>query len=678
MSNKKTKDKNTKDKYEEQRLAAKWDFKFKEAMVAKAPYIKQWNKYWDAYNGEYFKNEKLPEYRSDLVSNFIFSIIETIRPIMLDNNPKFQATPRQPEGMKFSGDLNQALLYEWDRERMKKKLSRDLITTLVIGTHVYFLPWDKDEKNIKAVPVNPYNIFPDPLATCEEDAEYIIYASYKNAVRLKRKYPDKADDIRGGDVKHSELVYENDQNSRFDNQVLVLEVWTWDVEEEFDVDGEEKHKQKEYKNGRVITLCPELSIILDDKESPYNDGQLPFVLVKDFDIPGKFWGEGEVAQLLSPQKHMNDLNNAILDNAKATANMPWIVDKNAGVGQGKITARPGLVIRKNPGSEVRREQPPAMPAYVVNAVESYKSDIESISGIYDTLKGDRAQGVYTAQGIMALQEAGQTRIRLKVDLMEDSLGKLGQMWFNRMKQFWNEDRWLLVTKHDGSYDMKRFTTEPLEYDYDIKVTAGSTMKVNRGAMLDLMIRLAQTQMPDGQPLVDREAVVEYLPEEVKSAILERMQDKKANLLELQQAVEQLGQALEQTAQELQQSIEQVHQESSQNDEQIFGLIEELTSAVEHINKQILRLNEEHDKIESERAEKDKEDGIKREAYNQGYTDAESLYTEEDTTEEPMDEMQRLENIGGLPDDILEGLEALSDDELAVILENNPEIANLIR
>ena len=65
--------------YEEQRLASHWNFKFKDAMVTKAPYTKRWQMYMDAYNGDYFKNERRPEYKSDLVSNYVFSVIETIR-----------------------------------------------------------------------------------------------------------------------------------------------------------------------------------------------------------------------------------------------------------------------------------------------------------------------------------------------------------------------------------------------------------------------------------------------------------------------------------------------------------------------------------------------------------------------------------------------------------------------
>lgn len=656
--------------YKENQLASIWNFKFKDAMIQKAPYTKRWTQYMDAYKGDYFKNENLPDYKSNLVSNYIFSIVETIRPIMLDNDPKFQSMPRQPEGLAFSNDLQEALMYEWDREQMNTKMYKELINTLVFGTSIFFLPWDSRDKNVKAIPVNPFNIFPDPLATSVDDAEYIIYASYKNVERLKRAFPDKADKLSGSSINYSELVQDNDRNATIDNQILVLEVWTKDYETEEIEPGKLKYK---HPNGRVITLCPELGIVLSDKPNPYADGKFPFVLLKDYDIPNKFWGEGEVQQLLSPQKHMNDLNNAILDNAKATANMPWIIDKNSGIGYGKITARPGLVIRKNPGSEVRRDQPPSMPMYVVNAVETYKKDIEQVSGIYNTLKGDSATGVYTAQGILALQEAGQVRIRLKVKLLENALGNLAQLWFSRMKQFWKNDRWLSITRVDGTYDLKKFTKAVLEYDYDIKITAGSTMPVNRGAMLDLMIRLAQTPMPDGQNLVDREAVVEYLPEEVKSALLRRMGGKQQELAQLQQMVDQLTQQLQ-----------QITQESKQNDDQTFQVIDEITAAIEHVNKQILQLQQKHDMIEKERQEQDKIDQVKKESYNKGFTDAESMYaSEEGEQQNPMQMMQGIEekpNLEeqGLPEDILAGIENMSDDELALLMESNPELIDLIQ
>ena len=227
--------------------------------------------------------------------------------------------------------------------------------------------------------------------------------------------------------------------------------------------------------------------------------------------------------------------------------------KNSGIGIGKITSRPGIIIRKNPGTDVKREQPPQMPSYVSEAIQIYKEDISEISGIFNTLKGNNETGVYTAQGILALQEAGQVRVRLKVKLLEESLSIVGRKCFLRMKQYWKEDKWLRITRADGSYDFKQFVTKGLEYEYDFKVVAGSTMPVNRSAMLDLMIRLAQTPMPDGSNIVDREAVAHYLPEEIKSALLKRMKKENQNLVQIQQ-VEETAKQLQQVGQQSEQNI----------------------------------------------------------------------------------------------------------------------------
>jgi hypothetical protein len=647
----------------ELQLASYWNFKFKDAMVHKAPYTKKWQQYMDAYHGEYFSDKSRPDYKSNLVSNYIFSIIETIRPIMLDNDPKFQSMPRQPDGMRFSEDLQEAFSYEWDREKMSAKLYRELITTLVMGTSIFFQPWDSKEKQIKAVPVNPFNIFPDPLATGVEDAEYIIYATYRHVERLKRSFPQKADQLSGGQINYGELVHNNDENARIDSQVLVLEVWTHDYESyEATQDGEKKRK---YPKGRVITLCPELGVVLSDKENPYDDGEFPFTLIKDYDIPGKFWGEGEVEQLISPQKYMNELNNAILDNAKTTANMPWIVDKNAGIPKNGITSRPGLIIRKNPGSEVRRDQPPGLPAYVVNAVETYKGDMEQISGIFDTLKGNSETGVYTAQGILALQEAGQARIRLKVKILEDALGRMATKWFYRMRQFWKEDKWLRMTKIDGSYNFRMLIRDALEQDYDFKIMAGSTMPVNRGAMLDLMIRLAQTQMPDGQALVDREAVVEYLPSEVKVAMMKRIQESQGAI---DQQIAELSEALQQLGEQLQ----VLQQESSSNDASTIEAMEQITGAMEKVNGKIVQLEEQRAKMEQDKQREDELNQARDDAYNTGYTDAESLASQDVTEDLGEGEVEEL------PDDVLEGIEELSDDELELLIASNPSLADLLQ
>lgn len=682
---------NTKEDQRKLKLASFWHHKFNEALSTKEKHVKNWDKYWEAYKGDYFKNVKLPPYRSSMVANYIFSVIETVRPIMLDNDPKFVVMPRKTEGLMDSHVIQTALSYEWDRERMSLKVSSELINVLVTGTSIGFIPYDSDEGEVRGNFINPYNFYPSPLATTIEDADYHIYATYKHVEELKRQFPEHADKLYGSDVKHTELVTP-DFDMGVDNQVLVLEIWTKGLETDKEIYGEDLSTKKKTSKNKVITVAPDFSLVLDEKENPY--GSYPFVLIKNYDVPNEFWGLSEVTMLLSPQENMNMLSNAVIDNARSTANSPWVVDENAGIPKGSITAEPGLVIRKRPGSEVRRQEPGQMPHYVINQIDTIKRDFEEISGIYRSSKGGGETGVYTASGIMALQEASQTRVRMKVKLLEYSLGLMGEKWLDRMRQYWKVGRWIRVIGNDGEVDIQRITKRHLAPDYDIRVSAGSTMPSNRGTMLDMMIRLAQTPMPDGMPLVDRDAVAEYLPPEIKSTMLKRMKDQEQNSVQmLQQMQQQFQEGMEQMGQQLQQvgqQLEEVAQQSQQNDEQAFEIIEEITNSLEEVNKKIEKLEGEYSQIKREKEDQDRVNKIQSKAYDSGYNDAEKSFSQ--PQEDPMsnktpvmpggleptgiDDLPGLEDQPslddlGTPDEIVSLLSNASDEELSMLLEQYP-------
>lgn len=682
---------------EKERKLVEWVYsKFKQAYVAKAPLMDKWKEYMSAYKGTYFQNKNLPDYKSNEISNHVFSTIETIRPIMTDNNPKFLAVPSTPQGMEFSADVQTALDYEWDREKMSLKLPAQLIPMLVYGNAVWFVQWDgKDGEygNISIKPVDPFNIFPDPLAESVDNSEFLVYATYRNANQIKQQFPEKASAIEGSRITMSELVAERDNNDTQDaNQVLILEMWCRDwVTMDETVEGK---KQLKYPKGRVITCLPELGILLSDKKNPYKDGKFPFVLMKNYDIPFEFWGVGEIEQIMSPQHYVNELTNQIIDNAKNTANMQWIIDKNSGIGQGKLTNRPGLVIRKTPGSEVRRDTPPAMPSYVREQIEVLKKDIQDISGVFDSLKGEQQGSVTAASAILALQEASQARIRLKIKLMEASLSELAQIVYSRMQQFWKLDRWVRVTDVEGNPSFREIGAQVLSNDYDLKVMAGSTMPVNRNAMLDLMIRLAQTNGEDGLPLVDRKAVLEFLPTGDKKAITDRFAELQAQQQQAQQ---------EQAQQEQQMQMQQAQQQKGELDqsvtEQVMSMLQQVVQASDLTSKQVDELimdKEQRDKkeYESQIEEKGYKRGLK-DGKAQSKEEKEEVTPNEETSDVNEEEKKMLEeqllsenaqmeealNSQQIPDEVLEELLMLAQQDpemFSEILQNYPQLAEMLQ
>ena len=677
---------------EKEKKLCEWVYtKFRQSYIAKAPLMEKWKKYMKAYEGELFKNNSRPDYKSNQVSNLIFSVIENIRPIMTDNNPKFIAVPVTPDGQQFSTDVQMALDFEWDREKMSTKLPAQLIPMLVYGTAVWFVRWDGNDGeygNIKVKSVDPFNIFPDPLAENVDSAEFIIYATYQNANQIKQQFPDKASAIEGSRISMSELVNNRDENdSAEENQVLILEMWCrdWTTMDE----DEEGNKTPKYPKGRVITCLPDLGIVLSDKKNPYKDGRFPFVLMKNYDVPFKFWGVGEVEQILSPQIYINELTNQIIDNAKNTANMQWIIDKNSGIGQGKLTNRPGLVVRKNPGSEVRRDTPPAMPSYVREQIEVLKADIQDISGVLDSLKGEKQTGVVAASAILALQEASQSRIRLKIKIMESNLTDLANMVYSRMQQFWKLERWVRVTDVEGNPYFKQIGQKVLDNNFDLKVMAGSTMPVNKNAMMDLMIRLAQTNAEDGLPMVDRKAVLEYLPLSDKKAITDRFAQFQERQRQEEQAQLEQQQAMQQ---------QEMQTQDRQDLANLGSMMQQFLQTLDMTSKQVDELildKENRDKVEYETK-------IEEKGYNRGLSEGRKSMEEElnnvsgenDNMSTPADssegeftpvdaevELNRRMEEQQIPQEVLEELLALSQENpeaLKQIVEAYPQLLEMIQ
>lgn len=512
---------------QEKSTAQKVVYKYREAKSAKAPKVAVWKKCLSAYAGE--TNNKFPEYKADHNSNFVFSTVETIIPIMTDNDPQFMCIPSRSDFTKIADTVQLAFEYEWRRTRMRTKLPEAIKLSLQIGSFIWGVLWDQNASNgvgeVKPVLINPFNIFPDPMATSFEDAQYVIYACYKPVEELKKQFPDKANLLVAGSIKDDDLVMGTGDTTSVRNAVLVLECWTRDYDEfetvtEQDGDQLVQIQKLKYPNGRVITVT-ENGILLGDKPNPYNDGKFPFIITKNYQIPFEFWGMSEIEQLLKPQHYINDLNNQIIDNARLTGNMPWIIDKNAGIGEGKLTNRPGLIIRKNPGTEVGRMSPPTMPRYIQDKIDELKRDMEIISGIHDITQGRKPGGITAAAAIEALQEAGQARIRLKVRLMEQSLAELGEMWFSRMKQFWITPRQVQRLNPDFSYSFQDITPDLLEGYVSFYIVAGSTMPVNRTARLQQMIQLAQTPGEDTLPMIDRQAILEAASIPDRDKILQR-------------------------------------------------------------------------------------------------------------------------------------------------------------
>ena len=653
--------------------------KYKNAYDAKATLMQQWRKNYDAYTGKLFERGSVNKKLGNAIPNHIFSTVETIKPIMVTNPPKNVVYPTKEDGFEKAMLIQEALDYEWQRVKLVPKLLDSLTNYLIYGTNVFGLFWNQKANkgigNVEFKIISPYNFFIDPMAETIEEAEYCMYATYKSAGELSKAYPEKRKELMenaNSDIDDDLTIGKDKTNAK--NQLLYIECYMRDYSVDETIEEEDGNKYKvtkmKYPKGRRVIIAGD--ILLQDGENPYEDGKFPFVSAQCYKIPGQFWGMSEVEELITVQTEMCNLYNSLIDNAKLNGN-PWVIkDKNSGVEEASLTNVPGLVVTKNPGSEVKRDAPPPMPAYIQQVIQDLKYDMQVVSGVFDATRGERPVSITSGVAIQALQDSSQGRIRLKIQMMENMLSEIGAMWLSRMQQFWSLPRTIRIMGGNYAPDsiplmidgqpvmFREVSKDEIDGDFDITIKTGSTMPINKSARLETVLRLAQTPAEDGMPLIDRRTVIEYCDLENPEDIIRRFEEQ---AIRNQQQAE-IEQQRQQELMMLQEQQDMANMQINQQNQMEAKQMDIEAKMAEKIMDMQFQANQ---------AEKDKEFQASEAEKNR--SSEKDLSNNSSSGTISVDEID-IDNIS--VEELLNYLKTLSEEQLQMLIQKQPEIGQFLQ
>jgi len=436
---------------------------------------KDWEVKWKSQDAVYYN--KLQQTTSDKILktniNIVRPTVQTVVPLMTDAKPKFGIIPEEPGDIDFTEMVGENIEALWDRQSMPIKMVEIITEMCIRDASVLKVPWNSDLQDglgdIEYEPIDITKLWVNKeCIDFDRKFKYAIEEITKTVGEWKRLFPKLADKIKpdtsgSRDDKQGDkakgaygdgitLVSPADQDRNKsndpgngtmmdDNNVATgWQVWyVDDVLEEYiegEKDKETKVLKKKYPNGHLTTLLPNQNLILSTGENPYEgDTYNPYVKFIDTIVPRCFYGEGEVGPLMPIQSYVNRTAKIIMEYLRLMSNPVWILDKTSGVNAKGLTNKIGLIIKKEPGSEVKRDFPASIPAYVFTWLETLLRLGETQSGVQEVTQGRKPAGVTAAEAIETLQEAAQTRIRLKDRNLENSLNQLGRMTSNRMMQF---------------------------------------------------------------------------------------------------------------------------------------------------------------------------------------------------------------------------------------------------
>lgn len=565
---------------------------FSKAKKARAAYDSKWLDNYRMFRGKQWK-ESRPAFRHSEVINLIFRAIQSEVPVITDVMPKPQFIPTEPQDFELSQILNDLIDSDWTRFNWAYELTESIYDSHLYGTGFVGLDWDASaDDGLGAIDFSskdPFYQYPDPYAlNVNKRSRYHIEAEPVPVDILKQEYPEVAQYLKPDVVDLGKTDKEISDQIRYrsptDNRTIVegqtpfnlesrdeaIKITAWirdfeQIEEEIEEEDENGQLQKlfvkrlKYPEPRKLVVVN--GVLCENGVIDYDDKKFPRVRLTNYILPREFWGMSEVEQLESPQKIFNKLISFALDVLTLMGNPIWVVDNTSGIDTDNLFNRPGLIVEKEPNSEVRREEGVQLQPYVLQMVDRMKEWFDDISGNSEPSRG-LAGGVTAASAIEALQSAANTRLRQKSKNLDAAMQEIGQMYLARIFQFYSSPRVFRVTNEQGAQKFFKFHVEQqqdeagnvigktaniaqfyqgddqkmylgpykqydLQRKFDVKVSTGSVLPFEKSRIEQQSFSLYD------RGIIDAEEVLNNLKYPNKELVLKRQAEKQAQQAQMQ-------------------------------------------------------------------------------------------------------------------------------------------------
>jgi hypothetical protein len=331
----------------------------------------------------------------------------------------------------------------------------------------------------------PFEIYVDPLATEDglESARWVIEKAVRSPSYLKERY--KVDIEPDADAPQG-ITESRTASTGGREGVNVYEYWSRPSPEE--------------PRGKHVVWVKGQTLLNED--NPYDD--LPYVMFRGIPVPGRFWPDSVVSQLISPQTELNKIISSIAENAQRIGNPAILKSRQANVEWTGAIGEEILFDDTMPNSVPQFLQVPEIPGYVRERIDRIETSMREISGQHEVTHGQVPTGVTAASAINLLQEQDDTRLGPDITDMEHSITLAGRMILKLMARYYTDERTMRIAGEDGRWDIESFRGSQLDGYQDVDVQPGSSMPRSKAAKQAAMQELLQLVIQYGMPLNQRD------------------------------------------------------------------------------------------------------------------------------------------------------------------------------
>lgn len=507
---------------------------FEAAKRDRQSYERQWmtnmaffqNYHWHYFNDVTRRLERpvVPPWRVLMVVNLVRGQVLTKYAKLVQSRPQAHAQPRsdEPEDKQQAEVCDSLLEYLWTTDGSESAVKRALMWAIITGTGILKTYWNKgagtlltypqtttmvgpdgvpqevahpkaaepvtDQKGepiylgeVETCEVSPFELFPDPFGLTFADKSWCFVQKLRSSEYVMERYGVEVEPrpIQPDQFLEGQMASLAGNAVQPKSGVLVKEFW--------------QRSTKKYPQGRYIVYLDEQ--VLYEGPNPYPKCQLPFAAFVDIPVPGRFWGESMVTDMIDSQRNLNKSRSQAIEIRNLMAKPKYFVVKGA-LDVGKtITSAPGEIVEYNlvtgapAGGRPHIDQGATVPDTFWKDAERSVSELRSVSGINEVSNASAPTGVTAARAIGFLQEQDDLRLGPTAQAYEEAISEISEHKLRLARQFYEEPRTVRVVGRNNSVKVVEFYKENIPDDVDVQVETGSSLPKSRVARQNFVLEL---------------------------------------------------------------------------------------------------------------------------------------------------------------------------------------------
>lgn len=471
--------------------------------------------------------------------SYISKNVRFIHAQMSANPPSVQMRPAtsDQDDQRKAASADIVARYAARKYLLQEKFDQMTLSTIIRGTGILktiydptkgeILSYDREKQEIElegditVIPVNPYNIFPDPDATCTPEIKWVIERIYMDFDEALIQFPDKKKQLEAARLSKAEaesILYsgksKSDKLERF-NTVELLEYWETGLASNgymgryclTTANGEplspcESSPFRFRGSGAIAQILKDETLSDEEKEKQIENApekaDLPYHILTDIDVPESIWGTSIIERALNLQDKLEKIDSTYLDNIAAHGSVKLVVPESATIDD-SMTNSPWDII-KIPGNQPPYHfNPPQLMPEMSMTRNNIIDGINESMGVNESMFGQQSRETAGTAMQFATNQGNMIRRRLfnKYVLITESVYR---SILNLARRHWLDGKLLSVVGRENALESREFRSVDIDGGYDVVGEYGATFSLDPITRRNEIIQLSGLYREAGIPV----------------------------------------------------------------------------------------------------------------------------------------------------------------------------------